>query len=108
QAAAAVDSLRMESPVKKLDFGVANKENNPDAAAAQDAAPAAKKEEPAAVAQTVKPEESDEPLLRDNPNRFVLFPIKYHEVGLPSPLHHPRLYTGPPPSHPHLYTGPQH
>ncbi|CCU75129.1 unnamed protein product [Blumeria hordei] len=31
-------------------------------------------------APTIKPEEADEPLLQENPNRFVLFPIKYHEV----------------------------
>jgi len=23
---------------------------------------------------------ADEPILRENPNRFVLFPLKYHEV----------------------------
>ncbi|RKF72519.1 Ribonucleoside-diphosphate reductase small chain [Golovinomyces cichoracearum] len=28
----------------------------------------------------LKPEEADEPLLQENPNRFVLFPIKYQEV----------------------------
>ena len=77
----------MESPVKKLDFGAADKENNPDGAAiAQDVAPVieAKKveEEPKpAVAPGIKPEEADEPLLQENPQRFVLFPIKYHEVG---------------------------
>ncbi|KAI1000599.1 Ribonucleoside-diphosphate reductase small chain [Podosphaera aphanis] len=27
-----------------------------------------------------KPAEADEPLLQENPNRFVLFPIKYHEI----------------------------
>lgn len=32
------------------------------------------------VASTIKSDEADEPLLRENPNRFVLFPIKYHEV----------------------------
>lgn len=88
QAAAAVDSLKMESPVKKLDFGAADKENNPDGAAiAQDAAPvveAKKAEEPKYnVAPGIKPEEADEPLLQESPNRFVLFPIQYHEVGYP-------------------------
>lgn len=29
---------------------------------------------------SLKPEEADEPLLQENPNRFVLFPIKYQEV----------------------------
>lgn len=35
------------------------------------------------VASTIKSEEADEPLLRENGNRFVLFPIKYHEVRRP-------------------------
>ncbi|KAI9748809.1 MAG: Ribonucleotide-diphosphate reductase (RNR), small subunit [Lichina confinis] len=35
------------------------------------------------VAPSIKPDESDEPLLQENPHRFVLFPIKYHEVGGP-------------------------
>lgn len=29
----------------------------------------------------LKPEEADEPLLVENKRRFVLFPIKYHEVS---------------------------
>lgn len=33
------------------------------------------------VASTIKEEEAFEPLLQENPGRFVLFPIKYHEVG---------------------------
>ncbi|KAI0994797.1 Ribonucleoside-diphosphate reductase small chain [Podosphaera aphanis] len=33
-----------------------------------------------ATATSLKPEEADEPLLQENPNRFVLFPIKYHEI----------------------------
>jgi ribonucleoside-diphosphate reductase subunit M2 len=32
------------------------------------------------VAATLKEEEASEPILQENPNRFVLFPIKYHEV----------------------------
>jgi len=35
------------------------------------------------IAITLRPDEVDEPLLRVNPNRFVLFPIKYHEVCPP-------------------------
>lgn len=31
-------------------------------------------------ASTLTAEEHDEPLLQENPNRFVLFPIKYHEI----------------------------
>ena len=32
------------------------------------------------VAPTIKELEADEPLLQENPHRFVLFPLKYHEV----------------------------
>ncbi|KAI9671384.1 MAG: Ribonucleotide-diphosphate reductase (RNR), small subunit [Alyxoria varia] len=32
------------------------------------------------VAPTLKEEEVNEPLLQENPNRFVLFPIRYHEI----------------------------
>ena len=42
------------------------------------------------VAATIKSEEASEPLLRENPNRFVLFPIKYNEVCFPR-----RVYTRP-------------
>lgn len=100
QAASAIDNFKMESPVKKLDFNGADKENNPvDADVLANLAEQmdnqkpeveenkveetkeVKKEEPqAAVAPGIKPEEADEPLLQENPQRFVLFPIKYHEV----------------------------
>ena len=78
----------MESPVKKLDFSASNKENAPFNAdlatleAEMDAnhKTVNKKEESKAVARAMKPEEVDEPLLQENPHRFVLFPIKYHEV----------------------------
>ncbi|KAK4043264.1 ribonucleotide reductase [Parachaetomium inaequale] len=90
QAASAIEGLKMESPVKKLDFSASNKENAPFDAdlatleAEMDAnhkTTMNKKEEPkAAVAPTIKPEEADEPLLQENPQRFVLFPIKYHEI----------------------------
>ena len=33
------------------------------------------------VAAGIKEDEADEPLLQENPHRFVLFPIKYHEVS---------------------------
>jgi ribonucleoside-diphosphate reductase subunit M2 len=76
----------MESPVKKLDFS--GKENAPFNA---DAPVEVETEKPAletskdlsktaSVAPTIKAEEADEPLLQENPQRFVLFPIKYHEV----------------------------
>ncbi|KLU89027.1 ribonucleoside-diphosphate reductase small subunit [Magnaporthiopsis poae ATCC 64411] len=93
QAASAIESFKMESPVKKLDFGVADKENRPldsspaspveDASIFNDKTPA--KVTPVAEKETsavsvVQSEECDEPLLQENPQRFVLFPIKYHEI----------------------------
>lgn len=81
----------MESPVKRLDFGISNKENMLDVAAfhalgkqveTDFKAPTIVKKDVDApsVALGIKPEECDEPLLQENPQRFVLFPIKYHEV----------------------------
>lgn len=81
----------MESPVKKLDLGIANKENDfQDPAVATlaqdlDAKHAATKEitkapeEPAKIPD-LRGEELEEPILKENPHRFVLFPIQYHEV----------------------------
>lgn len=85
QAASAFESLKMESPVKKLDFS--GKENAPFDADApvetetQKPAMETKQVAKGGVAPTIKAEEADEPLLQENPNRFVLFPIKYHEVS---------------------------
>jgi ribonucleoside-diphosphate reductase subunit M2 len=77
-----------DSPAKKLNFEAVGKENIPFNADAPivDAIEIKKpivEEEKAvtAVAPTIKPEEADEPLLQENPQRFVLFPIKYHEVS---------------------------
>ncbi len=79
-----------DSPAKKLEFGVANKENAPfkadapifdDIVVKKPIVEEVKKEITTVVAPTIKPEEADEPLLRENPQRFVLFPIKYHEVS---------------------------
>ena len=77
-----------DSPVKKLDFEQVGKENLPaDVPVA--AEPEIKKpiveevkpvQEVAKVAPGIKEQEVDEPLLQENPNRFVLFPLKYHEV----------------------------
>jgi ribonucleoside-diphosphate reductase subunit M2 len=79
----------MESPIKKLDF--TGKENAPFDADVSAIAEEIEAQKPVAqsktidqihaVASTIKPEEADEPLLRENPQRFVLFPIKYHEVS---------------------------
>ncbi|KAJ6787061.1 hypothetical protein PWT90_03200 [Aphanocladium album] len=93
QAASAIESFKMESPVKKLDFSSANKENLPadaslettstDIVAQKPTAIAAKKDakdDTPAAAPGIKATEVDEPLLQENPQRFVLFPIKYHEI----------------------------
>lgn len=87
----------MESPIKKLDFNPANKENQPaednvavpsknaneqeQTKPAVEEVKAVEKTAQPAVAPGLRPEEADEPLLQDNPQRFVLFPIKYHEVS---------------------------
>jgi ribonucleoside-diphosphate reductase subunit M2 len=78
----------IDSPTKKLNFGIAGKENipfdstvpNADIETKKPISEDAKTEKKAAVVPTIKPEEIDEPLLQENPQRFVLFPIKYHEV----------------------------
>ncbi|KAL8783441.1 MAG: hypothetical protein Q9213_004641 [Squamulea squamosa] len=88
QAASAVENLKMtNSPVKKLNFDIANKENmNHDTLVTTDLdlkkphVDVIKSDEKPAVAPGIKPEEANEPLLQENPQRFVLFPIKYHEI----------------------------
>lgn len=87
QVASGIEAFKMESPVKKLDFN-AGKENAPFDADVDTLAneiesqkPTEKPTESKAVAPTIKSEEADEPLLQENPHRFVLFPIKYHEVS---------------------------
>lgn len=80
-----------DSPAKKLDFGAIDKENvpyNANTPIVEEPVPIkidAKKLEvapkPISIADTIKEMEADEPLLQANPNRFVLFPIKYHEVS---------------------------
>lgn len=84
----------MESPIKKLDFSAADKENKPfdsDLATLEAQMDAKHKaDNKMTVAKqneehTVKTERIGEPLLEENPQRFVLFPIKYHEVRDASP-----------------------
>ena len=80
----------MESPVKRIDFEAVGKENVPISTpvlAVEESdlkKPLVEMVKPAAeapkVAPGIKPTEADEPLLQENPQRFVLFPIKYHEV----------------------------
>jgi ribonucleoside-diphosphate reductase subunit M2 len=85
------------SPMKKLQFDAADKENLPFEAQSpvveietvKPIVEVVKKEPlPVTVAPTIRPEEADEPLLQANPQRFVLFPIKYHEVCVMSISRH--------------------
>lgn len=71
-----------DSPVKKLDFQLAGKENAPASLKAVNT-PIEKSTEKshASKALTIKEMEASEPLLQENPHRFVMFPIKYHEVS---------------------------
>lgn len=83
------------SPVKKINFEAVGKENIArDAPVVDDlelkkpVLEVAKQEEKKPiVAPTIKEEEANEPLLRENPHRFVLFPIRYHEVCCPHTGH---------------------
>lgn len=88
----------MESPIKKLNFDAADKENQPldEAAIANQGddvvepevkevtkpieSKEVKKDQTQTVVVSAKRPEQDEPILKENPQRFVLFPIKYHEV----------------------------
>ncbi|KXJ94523.1 ribonucleotide reductase [Microdochium bolleyi] len=89
KVASAMDSLKMESPVKKLDFA-AGKENAPFDADFDSLASQIDSQKPIEQSKEVSPKnsefasikamESEEPLLQENPQRFVLFPIKYHEI----------------------------
>jgi len=89
QAATAIDSLKMsDSPAKKIDFTVENKENvdyGVEKAVPIKGIPELDDlpEEPTkpSVAPTIHDDEAVEPLLQENAQRFVLFPIKYHEVS---------------------------
>jgi ribonucleoside-diphosphate reductase subunit M2 len=93
QVASSLDTLKMsDSPVKKLDFN-AGKENQPHTAEEPVSTVVDTKkieQAPVEAESGLKPEEMDEPLLQANPNRFVLFPIKYHEVRNSSTSTSPR------------------
>lgn len=86
QAAEAISGLMMSSPVKQPTFAlVENKENISDEVAVP-VKGIPMQDEPeletakTSVAPTIKEDESIEPILQENAQRFVLFPIKYHEV----------------------------
>ena len=70
-----------DSPAKKLDFTSADKENvfRPIVGIPDLAEDDGSDQKPS-TAPTIRPEEAHEPLLQENPGRFVLFPIKYHDV----------------------------
>ncbi|CRG90642.1 ribonucleoside-diphosphate reductase subunit M2 [Talaromyces islandicus] len=86
QAATSLEQFKMgDSPVKPLNFEPADKENAPvDASSATELTkPVMDKpavSEAPKVAPGIKETEAHEPLLQENPHRFVLFPIKYHEI----------------------------
>ncbi|KAI9678647.1 MAG: Ribonucleotide-diphosphate reductase (RNR), small subunit [Caeruleum heppii] len=89
KAANAIENLKMgESPAKKIDFAALGKENVPISESVVDPVveavtldkPLVETLKPAPAVPSIKPEEADEPLLQENPHRFVLFPIKYHEI----------------------------
>jgi ribonucleoside-diphosphate reductase subunit M2 len=86
----------MESPLKKVSFvPEAEKENMQQKYASDEVAVPVKgipdladlpdeDEAPSTDAPAGKDNQLAEPLLQENPQRFVLFPIKYHEVCMHS------------------------
>ncbi len=91
QAASGLDNLKMaDSPLKKINYDAVGKENiKQDTPVVEDidlkkpCLDLVKEDvRKAVVAPTIKLEEAHEPLLQENPQRFVLFPIRYHEVGV--------------------------
>lgn len=79
----------MQSPVKKIDLHTEADKENIEARYQSDevAVPIkgipeqAEEDVVATVAASDKEDLEDEPILRENAQRFVLFPIKYHEVS---------------------------
>lgn len=78
-----------DSPAKKLNFEPTGKENaltpvplvlDPELLEKKETSPLRPGEGDKKVLTGMKALEADEPLLRENPGRFVLFPLKYHEV----------------------------
>ncbi|CAK3860297.1 Ribonucleoside-diphosphate reductase small chain [Lecanosticta acicola] len=89
KAASALENFKMESPAKQGLQSEADKENMERYESDEIAVPIKGipelPEEPvekaaSTVASTIKQEEAVEPILQENPQRFVLFPIKYHEI----------------------------
>lgn len=91
QAAASLENLKVkDSPVKKLNFNVEDKENMPVASEDTVKLELETEKKPVLEVQapveapkspkTLKELEQEEDILKENPQRFVLFPIKYHEI----------------------------
>lgn len=89
QAAAVLENLKMQSPLKKLDLqSEADKENiearyeSCEVAVPIKGIPEQAEEDVVATVAVTSEKDAneDEPILRENAQRFVLFPIKYHEV----------------------------
>ncbi|KAK4911988.1 Ribonucleotide-diphosphate reductase (RNR), small subunit [Elasticomyces elasticus] len=79
QAASSLENLKMsDSPVKKLDFTSVGKENVPTSVKVDTVEKPVEKT--LTKAEAIKAMEATEPLLQENPHRFVMFPIKYHEI----------------------------
>lgn len=86
QAASAIADLKMnDSPAKKLDFS-GNDWTDDSVARPVKGIPDLPEDDEnvkhPSTAPTIRKEEAHEPLLQENPHRFVLFPIKYHEVRI--------------------------
>lgn len=84
QAATGIENLKMQSPTKKPIFSLVEAQDDDEKAIPLVGLPPLAKPEP--VAQEEEPvvdANEDEPLLRENSSRFVLFPIRYHEVSSP-------------------------
>ncbi|KAK4992350.1 Ribonucleotide-diphosphate reductase (RNR), small subunit [Elasticomyces elasticus] len=82
RAAAGMEALKMESPLKQPIFFSEEKENVEVAVPIKGLPELDELPEPAApsVAPTINDDEAVEPILQENGQRFVLFPIKYHEI----------------------------
>lgn len=91
KAASSLENLKVkDSPIKKLDFNAVDKENIPAAAditldyesqtEKQSVTEVKELVAQPKVPKTLKELEAEEPLLQENPHRFVLFPLKYHEI----------------------------
>ncbi len=87
-----MSNLKMDSPVKPIALGKENVKNVSATTAVVDDITLAKERivalEPVKAVEKAPPTwqdlkalEAEEPLLRENAHRFVLFPIKYHEVS---------------------------